>query len=230
MSSQCAVVGPVVFGAILLGFWRFWQAPFLAALCLPALTLVTLQSILQVSNANWAASSYFAGSVLAVIMLSQHRGWCLLALAINGAVCLALPMLTLFPTLALGPAPLLNRYIGRAEVSRHILVLAHQHGAVAVVSHNRDVMADLFYSGRGDGLPFYTPRPSQAAMNFYEQTYPVPVELIGPVLLISDQPPACAALLVQPDLKATAYCHHPIAAYIVPAACARDLPAGPGCK
>ena len=220
----------VVFGAFLVGVWRFRRAPFLVALSLPALTLVTLQSVLQDSNANWAAASYFAGSVLAVGVLSNHRIWRGVGVASNAALSLALPLLTVYPTFGFGHKPLLSRYVGRAEVSQKIVQLAHQHGLGTVVANNRDVLADLFYTGQSSGLGFYTPRPTGAAANYYEQTYPMPLTMAGPILLISDTPPACAAQLVQRDLGAAAYCTRPMAAYILPAQCARDLPASAGCK
>ena len=211
-------------------FGSFGGPPYLAALSLPALMIVTGQSFLQDSNANWAAAAYFAGSVLAVAVLANHRIWRAVGVATNAIASLALPLLTLHPAFGFAHQPLLNRYIGRAEVSQKIVALAHQEGLGTVVANNRDVLADLFYTGRDSGLRVYTPRPTKAPENFYEQTYPAPLDMTGPVLLISDRPPACAARLVQPDLGATAYCTRPMAAYIVPAQCARDLPASAGCK
>jgi hypothetical protein len=227
---QLAVAGPLVFGAIVVGLWHWPKTPFLTGLTLPALLAVALNALVQNSTANWSVGSYFAGSVLAVWVLASHQVWRAVSLAINGCVGLALPLLTLDPTFGIGAEPLLRRYVGRAEVSRHLIDLAQRAGVDTIVTANRDVIADLFYTGRDAGLHYYAPRSKDAPAHHYAQTYPVPLTLTGQVLLISQTPPLCEARLVQPDLKAKAYCHRPLAAYEVTAACARDQPESSGCK
>ena len=66
----------------------------------------------------------------------------LLAIAsftINGALCLLFPLATTAPTLLQRDGqPLLNRYIGRTEMSQAILDTADQTGMTTVVASNRD--------------------------------------------------------------------------------------------
>ena len=109
---------------------------------------------------------------------------CALSLAVNGAICLALPLLTLVPR----PTPWRRRATsgalsraGRAEPPDHRRC-AGAPGDVPVVAERRDILADLFYTGRDAGLAVYAPRPRGRPRNHYEQTHPLPAGLTGPVL------------------------------------------------
>lgn len=222
-ATQLAVAGPMILGAIAVGLGRYRQQPFLVALALPPLAVVSIQSILYQAYANWAVGSYFAGTVLAVTVLADHPRWRIASLVSNAAICLAFPLLTLFPDLSYNGRPLLHRYLGRAELSRQIVTLARQEGAVAVVTHSRDIIADLYYTGAKSGLAYYTPLPEGRPTNHFEQFRAIPPDLSGPVLLIAGSPPDCPAQRTALDLRATPYEKTRIAAYLVDAACARHF-------
>ena len=83
-------------------------------------------------------------------------------------VCVLLPLLTvLAPIPVFGDKPLLARYLGRAALSHQILDLAQAQGAVAVLAQDRDVLADLFYTGRDTTMPIYAPRPTGRPRSYY---------------------------------------------------------------
>lgn len=224
-ATQLAVVGPIVFVAILTGFFLYRRQPFLVALSLPALAVVSVQSILYRAYANWAVGSYFAGSILAVLLLAGHPRLRMVSLVTNTLICLAFPLLTLFPEITRDGRPLLHRYLGRADVSRQILALSASQGAVAVVSSNREIIADLFYTGAGTGQSFYTPLPENSPTNHYEQFYAMPLDLSGPVLLVAPRAPGCPHVHSALDLAGTAYEKTTFAAYLVDADCVRRFPA-----
>jgi 4-amino-4-deoxy-L-arabinose transferase-like glycosyltransferase len=192
--AQFAVFGPILFAALL------WAAatlrlPRLLVFALPALALVCVQALLDRAYANWAAAAYFAGTVLVVALLLSRPRLLALSLVVNGAIAFALPVATLFPEATFGgDAPLLKRYLGREAVSRQIIAAAQEAGGVPIVAERRDILADLFYSGRDAGLAIYAPRPEGRPQDHYAQTYAVPPDLTGPILFVGEAAPDCPGL------------------------------------
>ena len=200
LAAQFAVFGPVLFGGLIWMALRARRAgsarQFLLLFALPIIAIVCVQALLSKAYANWAAAAYLAGTVAVLPWLT--RGWRLASFAINGAVALALPLLGVFAdSLSYGDQDRLiaARHVGRAEMSRAIIDTARAEGLDAVVSENRDLLADLFYTGRDSGLRFYALPPQGRAPHHYALKYPLPADLAGELLFItkSDAAPACAA-------------------------------------
>lgn len=215
--SQFAVAGPVIFAAILFGL----RSPF-AAFVVPPIAVVTVQALLGTAQANWAVAAYLTGVVLAVRWLSARPVWLTVSFLVNGAICLALPMATIFPGFVLpqyGDAPLVARYLGRASFSQQLLALSAQQGGIPIYADNRDVLADLFYTGRDAGVTFYAPRPTGRPDNHYEQRYPLPEGMTGPLLVVTDTKPSCATATYPLNVADGAYRTSQFAAYLVEAAC-----------
>ena len=131
-----------------------------------------------------------------------------------------LPLLTIFTGIQWQGAPLIERQLGRAAMSRQIIAIAHAQGNPPILADNRSVLADLFYTGQSEGLAYYAPRPQGRAQNHYEQRYPLPANLTGPLLWITRTAPACATATYALDATASAYRKSGLAAYLVPAECA----------
>jgi hypothetical protein len=188
------VAGPVV----VLGVVAALRAPLrrdvraLAALAAVPLTVVSAQALLGGANANWAVAAWLPGTILAMAWLAGRRAWLALSLALNGAVTLALPVLTLFPDLPTGDGPLLARYLGRADLSRQIVAAADAAGVDVVVADRRDVLADLFHTGRDSGLRFRARSRGGPPRNFYEQMHMLPRGATGRLLLVTANPGGCA--------------------------------------
>jgi hypothetical protein len=143
---------------------------------------------------------------------------------VNGAIAVALPVLTLLPGLTLGrDEPLLSRYLGQAVLSRQIIALSKMQGGLPIVADRRDVLADLFYTGRDAGLIIYAPRPAGRPANHFEQVFPLPGNLNGPVLFVSETQPSCngvpAPVAGRFDLAGGTYAGLPLAAYRIDADC-----------
>ena len=219
--SQFAVMGPVVFAALLASFARPKHCQALAAFAIPALVIVCVQAFLDKAYANWAVAAYFAGVILAMAVLEQYPRLRLASLAVNGMVCLILPLLVIFPTIQQNDTPLLARQLGRADLSRQIIALADHAGKVPIYADNRDVLADLFYTGRNSGLMVYAPRPIGRPQNHYEQRYPLPQGLTGLILMVTKTAPACAAAgdVAALQTKGGAYEGDGLAAYLIDAGC-----------
>ena len=219
--AQFAVFGPLLFAALIWAAARGF-APRLLVFALPAIVLVSGQALLDRAYANWAASGYFAGTVLVVALLLGRPRWLVASLVVNGAVCLALPLATLFPTTTLGgDDPVLKRYLGRESLSLQILAQARLAGNPPIVAERRDVLADLFYTGRDAGAAIYAPRPVGRPQDHYAQRYPMPAGLKGRVLLVTDSAPDCPGTGpgTPLDTRGGAYQGLQLVTYLVDAGC-----------
>ncbi|SIO20939.1 ArnT family glycosyltransferase [Vannielia litorea] len=152
--SQVVVFGPVLLAGLLWGA-ATRRRPMLLWFSLPILALVCGQALLAEAYANWAAATYLAGTIVAVIVV---RRWGRLAMAASLALGTGFAMVlvgaTVFaPVLRIGEGPLLmERYLGRVEMSAAIAARAQEAGVTTVVADDRDVLADLFYRIRGEGV------------------------------------------------------------------------------
>ena len=227
--SQFAVFGPLLFGALLLGTVAAWRdgARALVLFSLPVLLIVCAQALMAKAYANWAVATYFAGTLIAVPYLLAHAPRLLPAsLILNAAVAVLLPLLTITaPWPERGGTPLMKRYLGRADLSRQIVDVARVHGAVAVFAQDRDILADLFYTGAGSGLVFYAPKAAGRPHNYYEQMFALP-EAPGRTLYLLAVAPVChgatLAATVRFDTAGGAYSGREINAYLLPAGCRLD--------
>lgn len=193
--GQFGAFGPVFFAVLLLVLVRPDGQGRLAVFILPALLIVSAQSLIDRAYANWAASAYLAATPLVVARLAGRPGWLRAGVGINAAIAVALPLLTLAPWTSFGrDEPVLNRYLGRADLSQQILATAQAQGGVPVVALNRDILADLFYTGRDSGIAIFAKPPAGAPQNHYEQRHALPADVTGPVLFIGRLPAACPAL------------------------------------
>ena len=218
--SQFAVMGPVLFAALLVAMARPKDRFALATFVMPPLVVVCVQALLDKAYANWAVAAYFVGVILAMKMLEHRPKVRAASLAINAAFCILLPLLVIFPTVQMNDAPLLARQLGRADLSRQIIALSHTAGGVSIYADNRDVLADLFYTGRDAELTIYAPRPKGRAQNHYEQRYPLLANLTGPLLWITNTAPTCASQTYPLDTTGGAYRSLGLAAYLVDVDCA----------
>jgi len=226
-ASQFAVIGPVLMAALIWGWIRPAGpvARALRAFSLPVLVLVCLQALLSKAYGNWAIAAYFPGLLIAVPLLVARAPRLLrLSMGLNGVVCLALPLLTITaPAPVLDGRPLLARYLGRADLSHQIIDAAGAAGVTAVVAANRDVLADLHYTGRDAGLDVFAPRPGGRPRNYYQQVHPLP-DPAPPALYVLEAAPDCGAGPLDPvavfDTTGGAYRSRVLAGYLLPADCA----------
>lgn len=196
--SQFGVFGPVTMAALLWAIVRPRGGDIraLALLSLPPLVVVTVQALLGKAYANWAVAAYFTGVIAAVLVLPPWGRWA--ALAVNMVATLLLPLLIVAaPWPEINGKPALNRYLGRAELSRRILALAKAED-VPVYASDRDILADLFYTGRDAGVTIYAPRAEGRPRNYYEQNYALPERFDGRILVIRRGPMDCGQGAVPP--------------------------------
>ncbi|WP_417244646.1 ArnT family glycosyltransferase [Celeribacter sp.] len=194
--SQFGVFGPVTMGALLVAYLRPKGNPraALVLFSIPALLTVTVQALLDKAYANWAVATYFAGVILAVMVLPRIWRW--VALGVNLALSATLPLfIVLAPWPEVGGEPLLKRYLGRHALSESILDLAEEEG-LPVVSSDRDIIADLFYIGRDRDVPLYAMPETGRPSSYYAQNFALTEAVSGDVLVIWSGNLRCEAELM----------------------------------
>jgi len=200
-SAQFGVVGPIVFFAMLWAVWNMIRGhsepreKMLVWLSIPVVLLITLQATVAKAYANWGVTAYVAGIVLAVWLL--HRLWpkgLRTSLTINGVACLLFPFAAIFSHQLVLPngKEVMERYLGRAEVSRAAADLAAQAGAGIIVTDNRDMVADLFHTLRATDYKIYARPPADLPDSYYEQEFALPADTGGQVLFLTVKPLSCA--------------------------------------
>jgi 4-amino-4-deoxy-L-arabinose transferase-like glycosyltransferase len=209
VAGQFAVSGPVLFAAYLVGVAQVGRDPtrrWLVLMSLPIFVVVSLQALGAGANANWAATAHLAALVLALGLLVGHPRWLALGLAINLAVTVALPVAAIYADRwRIGPGNLvLARYVGQGDLSRRAGEVAKAEALDTVVSGDRQILADLFYTLRDSGLRIYSEPVSGFPPHHYAQKHPLPPGP-GEVLYISRSAdgPVCRTSGLAPEQVAS---------------------------
>ncbi len=208
--SQFGVFGPVLFGALLACIFRVTSphSRILLWFSVPVILIVCVQALLSKAYANWAAAAYFAGTVVTVAALvDNHPRWLKASVWIGMVVAVTLPVLTsiAYDVSIDGEKPALKRLLGRATMSREILQAAETLNTDTIVARSRDILADLFYTGRNENVRIRAVKPAGRPMNYYQLTFPFwPDEADGDVLLVSHRDTIqCEGRRMAPDATIT---------------------------
>lgn len=199
-SAQFGIIGPITFAAllwasadVLRGRVQAWQK-ILFWLSMPVVALITLQALTGKAYANWAALAYVAGVLLTVWWLAERwKTGLWIAFAINAIATIAFPLLTAFPEAVRLPNgdPVLKRHLGRSEISLWAAEAARKAGLSVIVTDNRDMVADLFHTLRGQPFTIYARAPIGFPGSYYEQTFAMPADQAGDVAYLTRTPLEC---------------------------------------
>jgi len=160
LGSQFGVFGPLPFavligGAVVLAARKRLAKEDILLLCwtLPALIVVAAQAFISRSNANWAASSYVAGSVLVAAWLLRWRAkwWLIAGLGLQALVAAVFLLWAANPRAAdaMGAANSFKRARGWEDTVESITRLAAADpGVTAVAVDNRFLFNEAGYYGR----------------------------------------------------------------------------------
>jgi lipid A galacturonosyltransferase RgtD len=202
LGGQFLIPGPIFFAAFLIGLGGLRRDPrtaLLALMSLPTLAIVSVQALLAGAQTNWAAAGHVAALVLGVAVLMPRPRWLAAALAVNLAISAALPVAAIYADRwKIGDNLVLARYAGRAEISQRAAGIARANGLDTLVSNNRGLLADFFYTLRDSGLGLYAEPPDGFPRHHYAQKYPLPPGP-GDVLFVGSTAPACRAADVVPQ-------------------------------
>lgn len=196
---------------------------FLAAMSLPIFVIVSTQALISNANANWAATAHIAALLLAAAFFASRPRWLAATLALNLAITAALPVAAAFADRwRVGGDLVLARYVGQAALSRHAAELAGDEGLDTLVSGNRGMLADFFYTLRDSGLAIYAEPVVGFPPHHYAQKHPLPPGA-GDVLFVDDAAPDCrpgvAPTRVAAWTPSEGYRRKEVQAWRVPGAC-----------
>ncbi|MEM9268894.1 MAG: glycosyltransferase family 39 protein, partial [Pseudomonadota bacterium] len=203
--TQFAVFGPILFFVYLSLFWDSLRrgtptAKLLVWFSAAPILMICLQALLSRAYGNWAAPAYVAASLLVVPWLLENRPRLLLAsFVVNGIIAVGLPLATTQArTLQFEEDRLVfERYVGRADMSAYIGLTARQNNLTAIVSDNRDLLADLFYRKEQLDMEIYAIPPRNRAQNHYALKFPRPTPFPDEYLFVARQGrvPPCDAVI-----------------------------------
>jgi 4-amino-4-deoxy-L-arabinose transferase-like glycosyltransferase len=208
LATQFGVMGPILFGALLVIVWRarkgFSALPesdrLLLAFSVPVIALITTQAFLSRAHANWAASAYVAAVVLVTAVMIRDGAWTWLrsSLAINTSIAVVIAIATWqagnFTLPRVGDP--FARTLGNRALADAVKETVAQRAAAgspvrSILVTNRESATALLYYARDLKTPLTVWREQRAPTNHFELTRP----FVGdakqqPALLLSDAPGA----------------------------------------
>ena len=198
--DQFGLMGPILFPFfVAAGLITFWQLvkkqpverPLLLLACfsIPILTIVTFQSFLSRANANWAATTYAAGSILvtAWLLKREWRHWVTGSLALHITVAAFLYLLTVSPTLiqTAGLGNAFKRVQGWDQIVQEVGQSARDMNPGTILADDRLILTELLYYGRDFGIPTRIWDYNQIVQSHYELKFPYDKSAEDPVLLVA---------------------------------------------
>ena len=198
--DQLVVFGPVTFVVYVLALIAALRgklekpAMWIALFGLSPLLIISLQALMSRANANWAVTTYVAGSILtahfAVTFWPKAKRWLIGGVGFQSAVCLSLAVTMLSPiwadALGLSNAVKhLRKWPETVEIVEDIYAAGHEGQAYQTLAiDKRIIFYDLNYYGLAEKLPMKMWMYEAAPANHAELTYPLAAQE-GPVLIIN---------------------------------------------
>ncbi len=203
--DQFGVFGPVSFAALLLALGaalrefdfdltRARARLMLAVYVAPALLIVSLQAFISRAHANWAASAYAAGAILAAIWFLEGGRWRRVALgaAFTIHVVSGLALMTFAASTPLSDAAGLANAFKRVRewpaTVEAVSQVAQGAGVSAIAYDNRNDFHQMQRYGPDGEADLYMWMRYASAHNFAEATWPLPDGYDAPVLIVSERP------------------------------------------
>jgi hypothetical protein len=154
--------------------WRLAPGLRGAAVVSGAILVIVLgQALASGAHANWAVGFVAAGAVVAAVGLAPHPRLAALALGLNAAVALALPVVMVagFGWRAPSGDLLLKRFVGGQALATRAFEEAATAGVGTIVAADRNILAALTYAARTGGpelraMPEPAPVPHHYALRY----------------------------------------------------------------
>ena len=198
--DQLAVFGPVTFiiyiAALITALRGKLDKPALwvTLFGLSPLLIISLQALMSRANANWAVTTYVAGSILtahfAVKFWPRAKRWLMGGIGFQSAICLILALALLSPisTDALGlsnSVKRLRKWPETVKIIEAIYAEGHEGRDYETLAiDKRIIFYDLKYYGLAEKLPMKMWMHEAMPANHAELTYPLSAQ-DGPILIIN---------------------------------------------
>jgi len=198
IGSQFAVMGFITFGVFLAllvrprHYRRDADMRMLMAFALPPVALIAVVAFLTHANANWAAPSAIAMTVLAtaVLVTEDRRGW-LVASVVIGIIVQAVLLMgdhiadrVTIPGIRNGDV--YARTMGWRGLGEDIAAAAKAHGAQSIAADTRDLVSSLIYYTRTSGVPVFAWPPSIMPSHEFDISRPLKASSPMPVLFVTE--------------------------------------------
>jgi len=198
VGSQFAVFGPIVFSVMLFSFARIASPSIeradrlMIAFALPPLVIITALGFLGRANANWAATAFISGVILAVALLLRRKAWNWLAASIACGILVQVLLLVgdAMATrlhLPIG-GDIYHRTLGWRSLGEQVGQLAQRVGARTIVVDGRAEAASLLYYWRDRPQQILAWRQSAGPENDFEITHPLTDSAPQPFLYVTTCP------------------------------------------
>lgn len=238
--AQFGVFGPILFASFMLiaglavARKVSRQQLHLLILSMPILLFMCWQALVSRAYANWAAATYIAATILVTHWLLTHgRRWLIASQALHLFIALLLPLFLLFPSQVILPngKPLLKRYMNRHVLSHDIASLAKEHQVRAIISSNRDILADLHYSLKGQGFDIFALPAKGFPRHYYQQNFAIPPGFSNAAIfatLRGSAPCDTAKQIATKKIDVGAYTGRSLTVYSLDAKCLAQIAPKPG--
>jgi 4-amino-4-deoxy-L-arabinose transferase-like glycosyltransferase len=195
IGSQFAVFGPILF-AVLLGAMVRIASPamrradrLMLAFAIPPIVLITATAIISRAFANWAATAFISGTVVAVAIILRNGAWKWLAASLGigllaqGAFLAGDARATKLHLPWIGDA--YRRTLGWRSLGEQAGALARQVGAAAIAGDQRNDLASLIYYWRDQPESVFAWPTGRAPTHQFELTRALPAAPPLPLLFVS---------------------------------------------
>ncbi len=228
--QQFGVFGPILFGAYLIAAVAAfrsgaWIQRWLVWMSAPIILLVSVQALLSRAYANWAVTACVGVVLLAVPLLWPRLRWVYwTGLVLNLTLVAAIPIAATQATewrFEKDGRLVLRRFAGRSEMSRHTIALARTHGVQDIIADDRDMLADLYHTGRNSGLNIFAQAHPRHAPHYFAQKLSYPPGRTGDFLYLGTaaEPPCPSRLVEEYTAGPGAYANRTVRFYIAPPDC-----------
>lgn len=212
IGTQFGVVGPLLFGGLLVAFARWRSATredrLILAFAIPPLAAVTALSLFRNVNANWAAATFVAAT-LVVVAVWVREGWSKVL-----ATTIVLGLVTQVVLLAgdvfayqagitaLGEkGDIYHRTLGWRGLGEAVARRARDTGAKTVASEGRQELASLVYYLRDAPQPVKSWPSGENPDNQFDMTHALDGAAAEPILFVSACPHPARLANVFPQVK-----------------------------
>lgn len=195
IASQFAVLGPILFAVLLAAIVRVASPAMtradrlMTAFAIPPLVLITFTAIMSRAFANWAATAFISGTIVAVAILIRQGAWRWLtaSLAIGiAAQAIVLAGDARATRLSLpGLGDVYRRTLGWRSLGQETGRIARQVGARAIVGEFRDDVASLAYYWRDQPETVFAWPMSAEPTHQFELTRAISNATPRPILFVS---------------------------------------------
>lgn len=168
LGGQFGVFGLLLFPLLIWAMvsWQGKHKALLLSFSLPFFLIICLQALLGYANANWAAPTYVAATVLVSAWLMGRRKLLFLALAAN--ILLGLLVYHPSPVNALLHTDVQKRLKGWHEIGQQYQLIKQQYPDALLLADNRYVLSEFAYYARPQGLQGVSWNPQGLIRHHYD--------------------------------------------------------------